>query len=96
MATNSHLCVFQTLAFSRIVAGFKSDRFFSFALASIWHEQSSKTGTRTTKRVVIRGGDTPGKTQPKTATAHQARLRVNFLPVRIKATGGNTYSIEFP
>ena len=28
MATNSHVCVFQTLAFSRSVAGFKSDRYF--------------------------------------------------------------------
>ena len=28
MARNSRVCVFQTLAFSGIVAGFKSDRYF--------------------------------------------------------------------
>ena len=33
--TNSHFSVFQKLAFSRIVAGFKSRPIFSFALASI-------------------------------------------------------------
>ena len=27
VATNSHVCVFQTLAFSRIVASIKSDRY---------------------------------------------------------------------
>ena len=34
MATNSHVCVFQRLAFSSIVAGFKSRPILSFALAS--------------------------------------------------------------
>ena len=40
VATNSHVCV---------VAGFKSRPIFSFALASIWHEQSHKAGTRATE-----------------------------------------------
>ena len=47
MTTNSHICVFQTLAFSRFVAIFKSREIFSFALESInWHEESRKAGTR--------------------------------------------------
>jgi len=35
-------------------------------------------------------GDTPGKNRSqKTATAHQARLRGNLVPFRIKAAGWN-------
>ena len=46
VATNSHVCEFQTLAFLNIVAGLKSAPIFTFALASIWHEQSRKTEAR--------------------------------------------------
>ena len=52
VATNSHVCVFQTLAFMRFqvfVAGIKSRPIVSFALASIWHEQSLQAGTRATE-----------------------------------------------
>ena len=42
MATNSHVCVFQRLAFSSIVAGFKARPILSFALAS-------NRGTRATE-----------------------------------------------
>ena len=53
MATNSHVCVFQTLAFSRIVAGFKSDRYFHL----LWR----RFGMSNPVKHAPPSGDTPGK-----------------------------------
>ena len=79
VATNLHVCVVHKLAFSRLVARFKSNRYFHLIWRQFGMSNPAKRGHAPPS------GDTPGKNPAKkTANAHHPRSRKTLFQSELK------------